>query len=226
MKNEIDFLIKSEKIYENKKYLYYRSKKNIEETRSILVSMATHNGGERYFNLKGLLEKSSFDLLFVKDPKNSYYLGDDGGNSYNKLFSSILSSYSSDNITFFGSSMSGYGALFHASFFNANAIVSNPQLNFEATLQHCWVDLRKTISKIKSPINLDTFEKFINSSGTIHAEFGKHPMDKANFNILNSLKISNLKIVLHDDPTHGYYFHDIEKACLIHKKITSQNNLD
>jgi len=148
-----------EKIFDNKRFVYIKG--CAEKNKSLIVSMSTHNGGERYFGFRALIDSQSADLLFVTDPNNSYYLEDDEGDGYKRLFLSIVSNYAPNRVSFFGSSMAGYAALYHSSFFGANAIVSNPQLNFAITLKNCWSDLKKTINKLSYKSNLEENDIFL-----------------------------------------------------------------
>lgn len=140
-----EFVSVNEREFEGKKYLYVPKA----GSDSLIVSMSTHNYGERYYCLRHLLELCPCSLLFIKDPTNTYYLDKDGGELNSILLNSILKHYSPEKVSFFGSSMSGYSALRNSVLFNCNAIVCNPQVSYKDSYQYAWTELRKNFGKGK-----------------------------------------------------------------------------
>lgn len=205
-----------EKEFEGKKYLYLPDP----SSKSLIVAMSTHNFGDKYYMLRGLAEQKQCSLLFIKDPKNTYYLEKDSGASYQRLLKHFIEIYGSENITLFGSSMSGYGALYHSLSLGLNAIVSNPQTNFKASFDHAWPDLKKTLLAVReSFINLD--EKIV-SMDKVDCQwfyaFGNNSLDLKNLTKVRSLNKEGLRICYENikDNDHGFYFKNKENVYKLH----------
>lgn len=198
------------------------------EEAGLIISMSTHNFGERYFFLRGLLKEQKANLLFVKDPLNTYYLEADQGNSYNRLFSKYLSKFSPHSICFFGSSMSGYGALLHGLRLGANIIASNPQIDLEISKKHAWPDLLKTLSKQINPIKLQTFEPYTSSHSAIYLAYGDNALDLENVQLLLDRPRKHGRLFLHkmQDPDHGFYFKNQTTVYNTHNLLTLARKID
>lgn len=103
------------KLYE--KEVLFLQKETNKKSKELLIIANTHvNNPLKRENFLGLMlytKNPPCDLLFIKDPNNSYYLDDDLGETYQKLLKYYIEDYEVSNITFFGASMSGFAALYH-----------------------------------------------------------------------------------------------------------------
>lgn len=147
-----------------------------EGARRLLVTMATHKNGERYAALETAERSWKGDLLALRDPANSFYLGEDAGAGYDAVVEGVLAGYAPERVVFFGSSMAGYAALRWALRWNANALVSNPQVNLDAAAALGWPELRANILRIPRRVNLDE-GVYGARSCSIAWLHGRHPMD-------------------------------------------------
>lgn len=185
-------------------YLKRHSDKTHEK---LLVSLATHNQGDKYASLEGFSKHVDADVLFLTDSLNSYYLGNDLGNTYLSFLNTIVPQYSAEKVVFFGASMAGFAAVRFAFEFNANCIINNPQFDLDVTMDHAWPELKRNISKISQRINIMDLPEGARQS-VIFLIHGDHPMDRANFESFVPiwLKHPGLKLmaVHHPEINHGY----------------------
>ena len=231
----IDLLIKDSTYeFEGKKYLYIPNRANDSslsiDNRSLLIAMSTHNFGDRFFMLKSFLNNQKYDLLFVNDPLNTYYLENDYGASYQRLFEKILKDYKPENVSFFGSSMSGYAAINYALNFSCNAIVCNPQIRFECSYEKSWAALRVTLDKVK-PYWQDLDKKIVNLenlSSSIYFVFGNHRLDRINHEAIKSVFPLKSKFYFQqvDDIGHGFYLSNVNNVYLIHEMLLLSRKLN
>lgn len=212
-----EFVASKEKVFEGKKYLYVPKP----GSDSIIISMSTHNYGERYYCLRSLLELCPCSLLFLKDPNNTYYLDKDGGKTNSRLLKTILKNYSPSKVTFFGSSMSGYAALRNSILFNCNAIVCNPQICYREAYQSAWGELRETL--IRANYNnqfQDIPELFKNkkSDSLWCICHGDSPMDQLNVLQLKMMKDEESRVLYfhYPDLNHGFYFGNLLSVIDLH----------
>lgn len=173
----------------------------------LLVSLATHNQGDKYASLEGFSKYIDADLLFLTDALNSYYLRDDLGDAYLSFLNTVVPKYSAEKVVFFGSSMAGFAAVRFAFEFNANCILNNPQFDLDITVNHAWPELKNNINKIPERINIMDLPDGSRQS-VIFLIHGDHPMDRANFEAFVPiwLKHPGLKLMaVHcPDLNHGY----------------------
>lgn len=173
----------------------------------LLVSLATHNQGDKYASLEGFSKYIDADVLFLTDALNSYYLRDDLGDTYLNLLNTIVPQYPAEKVVFFGSSMAGFAAVRFAFEFNANCILNNPQFDLDVTLAHAWPELKRNISKISQRINIMDLPEGSRQC-VVFLIHGDHPMDRANFEAFVPiwLKHPGLKLMaVHcPDLNHGY----------------------
>lgn len=179
----------------------------------LIVVLSTHNEGARYAGLARTYSEADADLLFLRDPGNSYYLGQDGGAAYDALVAGIAGDYAPENLLFFGSSMAGYAALRFALALNANAIVSNPQISLSVSAGHAWPDLRRNIERIARPRDLD-HDDFRGRECAITLLHSRHSMDVTNaklfLNFYRRYPGLALLTVHADDRGHKYLIPDFE----------------
>jgi hypothetical protein len=220
---KLEEALKHEVEVAGKKHIYIKSDKD----KGLLVVLSTHNFREKYFHIKGLVENIDSDLLFVTDVNNSYYLERDEGKSYKELFSIYVDNYSPSEVTFLGSSMAGYAALYHGIAFNANILCVNPQLNLTLTKEFAWQDLKNTISKLSNPISLESYISNNIKESVIYAIYGDYLMDKVNANLLrNCLEFSGrLFIEKVKDQEHGYYLKDPTLPFKLHNLLRMSREL-
>ena len=97
----IESLVKScEKDFFGRKYLYVPK----EGSSKLLILLSAHNQGNRYFLLKSFISNQKYNLLFITNPENNWYLDDNFGESYIKLIKYISDKYDKNNVFIFGSS--------------------------------------------------------------------------------------------------------------------------
>ncbi|WP_270937558.1 hypothetical protein [Falsiroseomonas oryzae] len=157
-----------------------------EAAQALLVTLATHNNGHRYASLESANRLAAFDLLCLRDPDNSFYLQDDGGARFDGVVAAALDGYDPARVVFFGSSMAGYAALRWALRHDANAVVSNPQVNLDESARLAWPELRRNILHIPRRENLDDLEHGARRCA-ITCLHGRHPMDLENMRRLATL---------------------------------------
>lgn len=223
---DLDYLVKRhEREFENKKYVYIANEVN----RTLIVAMSTHNFGENYYMLRGLCESCECSLLFITDPINSYYLEEDQGASYQRLLQKFVKKYGCENITLFGSSMSGYGALFHSLELNTNAIVSNPQIDFKSSFDNAWSDLQNTLRKVeKNWVNInDKITSMQNVNVQWFCAYGDNQLDAPNIKKLREVVKPNLRVTFQNikDDTHGFYFKNKDNVFLLHRLMVEMRRV-
>ncbi|MFT6895871.1 MAG: hypothetical protein ACJA13_000268 [Paraglaciecola sp.] len=218
-----------EKTYLNKKYYYLPSNNN--ESNGLIILMSTHNQKDKYFLFKKMKEfqNRTSDVIFVTDPNNSYYLENDGGESYFHFFKFIIKKYINTEISFFGTSMSGYGALFFSGKLGCNSIVNNPQLDLKKSYEYAWPNLKETLSRINNlELNIPLILKDCSDIQSCFVVSGEHPMDKMNRKILDEMS-SFFRMYLSqniNDKSHGFYLSDIVDIFRIHNAILSLNEIN
>lgn len=198
----------NEKIISGKRVLYVQlsSKKRSEK---LLIVMSAHNHGEKYMALRSFLEKQTCDLLFITDPKNSWYLDNDNGASFEELIKSYSRNYKDKNVFLFGSSMSGYGAILHALRLNLNAIASNPQINLNITKDYAWPELIEHIDNLNgNHTNIEKVAASIWKDSAIYVIHGHDDIDTINAKLLVNTTPDNKKLIIQtvDVDSHVLYF--------------------
>lgn len=206
-----------EKVFEGKKYLYLPK----DGADSLIVSMSTHNYGERYYCLRHLIELCPCGLLFLKDPNNTYYLDKDGGESVARLLKTILKNYSPGRVSFFGSSMYGYAALRNSILFNCNAIVCNPQICFRESYQSAWKELRETLKRANYNNQFQDIPELCKNKkleSLWFITYGDSPIDQLNVLQLKNMKDEESRILYSHFPdlNHGFYFGNISTVIDLH----------
>ena len=190
--------------FEDKKVLFLEKK----DSDSLIIIANTHNQKDRYLGMKLFSKNSLYNLLFITDPNNSYYLENDYGQSYKRLLHHFSKNFNPQNITFFGSSMSGYAALYHGVSMDFNVITVNPQLNFEVTYKNAFPDLKKSIENLQSSIALNEWLPDHIKNSVIYYIYGQHRLDVANTKLLNLQKSKQHTIFMQavDCDKHEYFF--------------------
>lgn len=203
--------------FEGKKHLYIPH----ENSDSLIVCMSTHNFRDRYFYLKSMLIDKKCNLLFITDINNSYYLDDDLGEGYNRLLYRYISKFNPENITLFGSSMSGYGALYHSIKLKTNALVCNPQIAYKETFDNAWGDLRNTLKKVNGFQDIDNLIMNQELDSVWHISHGDYLMDVVNINKLKSSSPKKSRIFYQKliDSEHGFYFKNTNDVYSIHRLL-------
>ncbi len=216
--------IAQENEYRGRKYVFLPHtlpNGSIDYKAGAIVVMATHNNGDRYFAYEAFKKFHRCSLIFVTDPNNSYYHSECEGCSYEEFFRFLLRDFDPSSVTFFGSSMAGYGALYHAVVMNANTIVSNPQINFDLTEKYCWPALRNTISRIPRRLNLDEWLPLNYRESAIYLIHGQNDMDLANVECLLRIPLKNriIGISAVPDIAHGFYINNFSKVFDLHEYL-------
>ena len=204
----------NERILSGKKYLFVECV----GSKKILVLLSAHNQGNKYFLLRSFLENQRFNLLFITDPDNSWYLDADFGEKYLEIINSITCNYKKEDVYIFGSSMAGYAAINFAVNLNVNALVCNPQVNLELSLDYGWYELNKNIKKLTSNNKALALEKLLNNTffdKTICIVHGHAPIDVANVELIlgSSAPVRKLLVYTIDTDDHAMPFgRDVHKV--------------
>ncbi|NIY87085.1 hypothetical protein [Vibrio campbellii] len=183
---------------------YGRSYVYIERDEHLVIVMSAHNQGERYMSIKTFFEGTTYSLLFLNNPENSWYLDD--SDSYGKIIQEIAENYDSKNIIFYGSSMSGYSSILFALRFNCNALSVNPQINLDLSYDLCWDELRNSFDKISSTkIALEKYCLSYWKDSVVYILHGHNPLDRENVDLFARTRSDNKKLIIN---TLDYDEHD------------------
>lgn len=178
----------------------------------LLVGLATLMNKGVYAGVKSYYKDYPGDVLCLVDPDNTYYLRRDRGLHIRSVVSEIVKDYKPENVVFCGASMAGFAAIDLALFFDANAVVNNPQVNLDATYETAWPKLREVIDQIEQKYNIDDLS-FRSRSSVIGAAFGQHPMDLVNRDALFKLcgRTPGVGLIFGNshDVEHKYYYQGI-----------------
>lgn len=180
-----------------------------EGPKKLLIVMSAHNQGTKYMALRSFLENQLCDLLFVSDPKNSWYLDEDYGETYQNVLKHFAKNYEPENVFLFGSSMSGYGAILHALKLNANAIASNPQVNLDISKDYAWDELKEHLDDLGGKhINIDEHLNALWRDSAIYLIHGHDEIDVINVGLLSQSTPPNKKMIIQtlDLDTHVMFF--------------------
>ncbi|WP_439595018.1 hypothetical protein [Falsiroseomonas sp.] len=205
-----DLLVaRHERVTEGIRYLHVPNPANTQKR--LIVTFATHNNNGRYAAIDSIHRKMPMDLLAFCDPDNSYYLYDDGGARFGALLRELIRPYAARRVLFFGSSMAGYAALRWAIELEAACVVSNPQVNLDASVPHAWRPLRDNILRIPQRVNLDELPAQPRRAA-LTVLHGRHPLDLENMRRLFSLWLASpgmsLNIRQVDETQHAYLIRD------------------
>ncbi|WP_244904123.1 hypothetical protein [Salinivibrio kushneri] len=183
---------------------YGRSYVYIERGEKLVVVMSAHNQGERYMSIKAFYERTSYSLLFLNNPENSWYLDD--SDSYGRILQEIVIDYDSKNIIFYGSSMSGYASILFSLRFNCNALSVNPQINLDLSYDFCWEDLKRSLENISSPkIALEKYCLNHWEDSVVYILHAHHPLDRENVDLFSRARSDSKKLII---TTLDYDKHD------------------
>ncbi|KPG98574.1 hypothetical protein AEQ67_14680 [Pseudomonas sp. RIT-PI-q] len=191
-----------------KKVLFVPLKKG-SNSEKLLIVMSAHNQGSKYMALRSFLENQICDLLFISDPKNSWYLDEDNGETFLKTIKLFADAYAPHAVFLFGSSMSGYGAILHAFKLNANAIASNPQVNLDITKDYAWPELIDHINEIGGHhTNLDEIANLEWNDSAVYVIHGHDDIDIINVELLSRATPPNKKLIIQtlDIDSHIMFF--------------------
>ncbi len=179
------------------KNVLYLRKINDEYSERLLVVMSAHNQGVKYMNLRGFLKNQRYDLLFITDPDNTWYLDDDIGCGYLSILSEKIKNYDAKNVFLFGSSMSGYSAILFALKLNLNAISVNPQINLDVSKDYSWDELKFHIDNIPGEhINIDEWCIKNWHDSVVYLMHGHDDIDVVNAKLLLNAMPSRRKVIV------------------------------
>ena len=195
------------KVLNGKEYVFIEN-----NSEDVIVSFNSHNGYPNFFKLNSLKDNTVCNYVFLNN-QNNWYLDDDEGESYQKLLKNLLKKYDPKNITFFGSSMGGYGALYHGLKLGVNIIASNPQIDKQVTLNH---DIAEGTNYCNSLLKVDLIpiDRIVNEIDSVESAIyiisGNYLPDVENLKKLLSHLPNNIKYIIEKAPfkTHDYYIHD------------------
>lgn len=203
-----------EKEIKGKKYLFIPR----EGCDRVLILLSAHNQGDKYFLLRSFVENSKYNLLFITDPGNSWYLNEDFGASYVELIRTVLVGFDAQKSYIFGSSMAGYAAINFAVQLGIHALVCNPQVDLNLTLDYGWYELNKNLAKLTSRhLNAD-LGRLLNESEydkVLCIVHGHAPIDVANVELILGSAASNRKLLVYtlDTDDHSMPFgRDVDKV--------------
>ena len=190
-----DFVKKFELNFNGLDYLYVPME-SISNLRILLVVLSTHNQ-KHYMLAKTFLEDQKFDLLFLKDEKNSYYFEDDNGKRYLDLLRRMIKDDDCANVCFLGASMSGFASLRFALVFNANCICCNPQVDLNLSKNFSWSQLTYDIENVKTTFRFEQYVSSRDYDGVIYFLSGHHNLDVINRKAFLSYNFPHAKVILH-----------------------------
>ena len=194
-----------ERVTDGFPFLHIRHPDNAQNR--LIVTFATHNNGASYASVQAIHRRMKADILAFRDPSNSYYLYEDGGERFGALLRTLVAAYSPARVLFFGSSMAGYAALHWALRLGAGCVVSNPQVNLDATLPLAWPTLRANIERIPRRLNLDELPPGA-PRAVLTVLHSRHPMDLENMCHLFALWLRTPGLALNleqtDEAEHAY----------------------
>ncbi|WP_298397408.1 hypothetical protein [uncultured Azonexus sp.] len=190
-----------------KKYLFVPC----DNSDKLLVLLSAHNQKNRYFLLRAFLEEQNINLLFITDPKNTWYLDEDKGEVYNSILGKIFSRFDRKNIYIFGSSMAGYAAIHFSVLNNVNCLACNPQVSLDLSLDYGWHELNKNMLKVLSNGGAVQIESLLDNSvydSVMCIVHGHAPIDVANVELIlgSSTPIRKLLIYTLDTDDHAMPF--------------------
>jgi hypothetical protein len=210
------------KVYKNKDYIFIPK----EESQVLLVSFAPHglhdkNGiirdkGHQFFKLNTLSKNPESNLLFINN-KNNWYLEKDQGKEYQELLQPYVSKFGAPNVTFFGSSMGAYGAIYHAILLGANAIAVNPQVSTGECMKHgqphpVHNSLYSSLARLDPLVEIsEMYQKKQNDiQSTIYLMIGDSALDRGNLSCFLNTIPDNIKYVVEKlkYSSHDYYIHN------------------
>ena len=182
------------------------------ENDELIVSFAPHNNDGKFFKYKTLKNNQQTNLLFLNN-KNNWYLEEDEGLRYKNFLTNFINEHNFDKnkIMFFGSSMGGYGALYHGILQGVNIFSTNPQISKEIIFKHYKPEGNYYIRSL-----LDV--ELINPS-LVHQDniefmayilVGDNIIDKENLRVfLEIINNKNIKIIIEkiNNPVHDFYTH-------------------
>lgn len=175
----------------------------------LLIGLATLMNKGVYAGVKSYYRDYPGDVLCLVDPDNTYYLRNDRGMHVRSVIREVVKDYKPENVVFCGASMAGFAAIDLALFFNANAVVNNPQVSLELTYETAWPKLKDVIDEIEQKYNIDDFS-FKSRNSVIGGVFGQHPMDIVNRDALFKLcsKTPGVGLIFGNafDFEHKYYY--------------------
>lgn len=178
----------------------------------LLVGLATLMNKGVYAGVKSYYRDYPGDVLCLVDPNNTYYLRSDRGMHVRSVIKEVVKDYKPENVVFCGASMAGFAAIDLALFFNANAVVNNPQVSLERTYETAWPKLKDVIDEIEQKYNIDDFS-FKSRNSVIGAVFGQHLMDIVNrdalFKLCSNTEGVGLIFGNSYDLEHKYYYQGI-----------------
>lgn len=186
-----------------RKYLHHRKK---DGDGKLNVIMSAHNHGGKYMALRTFIENSDSDLLFINNPENSWYL--DSDDSYSHIIYDLLKDYNHADVTFYGSSMSGFAAIYFSIKFNANAIAINPQVNLNISYDYAWDGLKSSLDKVNvEKVDLEKYCIENWKESVIYILHGHDDIDLVNAELFSTARPKNKKLVIHtiDDDAHVNY---------------------
>lgn len=198
----------NERVVLGKKVLFIPYSSDV-EPKKLLIVMSAHNQGEKYMALRSFIDSQICDLLFISDPRNSWYLDHDYGETYQNVLKHFSVSYESENIFLFGSSMSGYGAILHALKLNANAIASNPQVNLDISKDYAWEELKQHLNDLGGRhINIDEVINKLWNDSAVYLIHGHDEIDVVNVGLISQSTPPNKKLIIQtlDLDTHVMFF--------------------
>ncbi|HGS4857649.1 TPA: hypothetical protein ACMDQF_002263 [Vibrio cholerae] len=162
--------------------------------------------------LRTFSEQNDFDVLFLNNPENSWYLDDE--DSYTQVLKSYIDNYQHDKVTFYGSSMSGYAAILYGIKFNADAISINPQINLDISYDFAWDGLKTSLDKVAcKKIQLEKYCVNEWKDSVVYLLHGHDDIDVVNAGLLSSARSNNKKLFIHtiDSDEHvNYLARDLE----------------
>lgn len=214
---QLSFFLKNEIAINEKTHCFIPH----EGSDELIVSFASHNHGNRYFQFNSLISQKRTNLLFLCDPQNTYYLDSNNGENYSQLLDKYIEKFPRNRITLYGHSMAGYAALYFGVMKNLNILCSMPQVDLNISKQYAWQDLKKTLNAIHSNIDLPSFISEHIKESIIYLIYGNCDIDLANSNLLIEVLKNKGRFFIDKVETseHAFLLHDVQKIYKIHNLL-------
>jgi hypothetical protein len=159
-----------------------------------------------YHRLRVLRQDQRMNLLFLHDPRNNFYSSRGSDQIFRRVLQRFCTGFKPENITMYGVSMGGNGAIFHALETGANAIAINPIIDWQASVRfsdyEALTDRLRKIGK-KDFVHLPSLIKSRVSRSAILCQFNRDRMGVANANAM-----------LAASPSYGTIVYEISNAAV------------
>ena len=157
-----------------------------------------------YHRLRVLRADHRMNVLFLRDMSNNFYCCNGSDAVYRRVLQRFTRDFDPKDITTYGVSMGGTGAIFHALETGANAIAINPIVDWSASVRltdHARLEQRLREIGKKDFVRLPDLMRARISRSVIHCQFNRDDMG-----------IANAKAMQSASPDYGSLIYEISNA--------------